>query len=311
MLYISGAMQDKYKTSFPFSCEILDAEDLRLIAAGTDYCMAEFRNGFTSRGEYRRSHCAAEDFVQSDVLYADIDNDGCIEATQFTIEAFDNIFHEYEYFLTTSKSHRKQKDEKPPLDRFHVFFPLDQPVTDRETMKGYLQSLHKHFFGMKVMDSSCIDVARKFYGNPSNEAKHNAGKSIQAIIDQLWRRDQIEAQKVSEFIRGKSISPANSITDPMRQLIIPSLDKAYKLGWFDEYRSWINLAMALKQAGYKIDVWHRYCHTSDDIELAEKKWETLSPDGSLNGMQYLYAIHQKLNFTQIRAKSGGTVERRL
>lgn len=300
MLYISGAMQIRGETGFYSACEILSADDLELIAAGSDYCMAKFKNGFTEKGAYKRGHCAAKEFIQSDVLYADIDNEGCTMDTQFSLEDFKRRFSDYEYFISTSKSHMKPKKDDPPLDRYHVFFPLEYSVTDKIVMKGYLQVLHRHFFGMKTIDPSCIDVARKFFGNPNNKSYHNEGKRIHGIIDRLWN-DEKNKEQEKEVEKNKQ--PFISITDPMRRLMIPSLDKAYKLGWFDEYKSWINLGMALKHAGYDVSVWLRYCHTDEDIDLAEKKWDTLNPDGSLNGMKYLYQIHSKLNFISVQSKS--------
>lgn len=295
-LYISGGLLNAKESSYPYECEIETAEDLRLIAAGTDYCMAKFKDGYTDKGVFTIGHRAARDFIQSDVLYADIDNKVCTATSQYSIEMFKKQFEAFSYFITTSKSHQKGKEGDPPVDRYHVFFPLEYPVEDKFMMKGYLRALHKHVFKMDVIDPSCIDVARKFFGNPNNESWFHEGKSIHQIIHDYWKRDEL--QKVSE---KKETTPI-TMTDPMRNLIIASLDKAYALGWFDDYNHWVNLGIALKQAGYEVGIWLRYCHTSKDVELAERKWETFQPDGSLNGMQYLYSIHAKLAFSRVRPK---------
>lgn len=299
MLYISGGMQDAKESSFPYACEILTAEDLRLIAAGSDYCMAEFADGYTDKGVFKTSHRAARDFIKSDVLYADIDNKGCTANNQYSIEKFKKQFEQFSYFITTSKSHQKGKDGDPPLDRFHVFFPLEHAIEDKNKMKGYLRALHKHAFKMETIDRACIDVARVFYGNPSNESWYHDGKSIHSVIDANWKAD--EKANIAEKNDGQVIV----ITDPMRNLIIGSLDKAYTLGWFDEYSHWINLGIALKQAGFNLRVWLRYCHTLKDVEMAERKWETFHPDGSLNGMQYLYQIHSKLALKKVMGNKIG------
>ncbi len=299
LLYCSGRMQDQYEVSFPIPVEVTDAETLRELAALSDYCMGEFRDGYTQKGRFALAHLAAEDFICSDVLYADIDNDGCSPSTQYTIKDFERDFARWEYYITTSKSHQKSKHDDPPLDRFHVLFPLGQKINQPDRMKSYLRILYRHLFGRQTIDASCIDVARKFYGNPTNESYHHVGESIFNVIDALWSRESKEVLRTDRPRTTGQEEPLIQILCPLKGLVIPSLDKAYKLGWFDEYRQWLNLAVALKQAGFDREVWLRYCHTAEDAELAIKKWDTINPDGSINGMQYLYSIHEKLAFSEV------------
>lgn len=295
-IYLSNKLLDQYETSFPFCHEIKSARELQEIAARSDYCMAEFMDGYTQNGCFKKNHRARIDFLKSDVLYGDIDNDGCSLTNQFSIQDFENKFASYEYYITTSKSHHKQKGDKPPLDRYHVLFPLESEVANRELHKEYLRILHKKLFGLNTIDKNCIDVARMFYGNPNNETYYHFGKSIQSEIKRYYEienRDKPEEQVSEKCIK---------VSEPIKRIIIPSLDEAYRLGWFDDYGHWINLGIALKEADYDVSVWLRYCHTEEDVELAEKKWDTFHPDGSLNGMKYLYQIHQKLNFRKIKTR---------
>jgi hypothetical protein len=301
-LYGSAALQNKFEVSYPVELEINNAKELKEVAAETDYCMAKFRDGYTCNGKFVKAHLCAADFMYSNVLYADIDNDGCTEKNQYSIYAFQRDFAEWEYYITTSKSHQKGKNGNPPLDRYHVLFPLECEVSDAAIMKDYLRTLQYHFFGKDDIDPSCIDVARKFFGNPTNESIYHQGKSIQSVIENYWKIECKKDQQKRNKDKGTYRVDPVTLPDSIKAVIIPSLDKAYSLGWFGEYRNWIILGMALKEAGYDITVWLRYCNSYEDIELAKKKWETFNPDGTLNGMKYLYAIHQKLAFRIISNK---------
>lgn len=283
-------MINDYETSFPYEVDITSAKDLQEGAAISDYCMACFKDGYTEKGVFKTAHKCARDFIFSEVLYADIDNDNCNEQTQYTIKEFQQKFARYEYFITTSKSHQRPKNENPPLDRFHVLFPINK-VDDAEKMRGYLAILNSYFFPEKTMDTSCIDIARKFFGNPNNISYYNPGRSIGIVVDELWNQQNIEkAEKTKEIRRIEIPRPVLAINS-LKDRVIPSVDKAFAAGWFDEYKNWMNVGFAIKDAGFDVSIWHRCCYTEKDRKLATKKWQGMKPNGRINGMQYLWKLH--------------------
>lgn len=284
-VYISGKMIEPFETSFPTAVTIESAADLQATAARSDYVMSAFRDGYTQKGQFKRSHTCIEDYIQSDCLYLDVDNDG---DKLITLKDFARRFGMVEHYITTSKSHGKEKHGRI-ADRFHVLFPLETPITDGKMMKTYLRLLHSHV-GIKISDPACVDVARKFFGNPTNESFHEEGHFF---IDTILRPKYLDFLEKNVQKETLYIPPPSSMMEAIKQSYLESVDKAYRMGWFDGYRSWITIGMALKQAGYPLDAWLSVCHTKTDRDLARTKWDTFHPD-EIAGIKFIRDIHAKL-----------------
>jgi putative DNA primase/helicase len=87
------------------------------------YSPHQFENGVRNSKSYLKSECIIVDF-----------DDG------LTIEEAKNRFKGIYYFLITSKSHQTVKPKKEHLgkvDRFHVIFPLETPITNPNEYVGW------------------------------------------------------------------------------------------------------------------------------------------------------------------------------
>lgn len=271
-LYSSGLYQKEYTSSYPNKHDISSLKDFIQVVGTTDYTFALYKDGWTQKGVFVKNHRCQEDWIKSDVLYADFD-DG------FSIEDFKALFSKYEYYITTSKSHQVLKHGKI-CDRFHAIFPIEE-VHDIKRHKAYLQILHTSFLKKQHLDRACVDSCRFFYANNKTEVFYNPGKGIDGIISKLYDKMPIPQPQ-----------PQPTISSAYNRIILSKIDKAYKYGWFKDYNSWVNLGMALHGAGFDLSVWQKYCDTEKDVKMAEYKWRGFG-NGSL-GKNYLLDICKKI-----------------
>ncbi|MBN1519505.1 MAG: primase C-terminal domain-containing protein [Spirochaetales bacterium] len=164
--YSNSINQPKNKT-YPFETHDL-AE-----AVKHDHVMARFRNNNRS----------IENFISCDCLYGDIDNGETENEEEWiTEDRFNALFHEYDYYLVTSRNHMKDKvDERKTVSarpRFHVYFPLGREVGGVE-LGDLLRKLQSTF---NFFDPKVVDIARLFFGNKDAVIVENKGKSISDLL---------------------------------------------------------------------------------------------------------------------------------
>ena len=272
-LYHSGKYQMAWTTSYPNKSVVKNRDDFVEVVREYDYCFAEFKDGKTQAGQFVKSHRSGKDWIESNCLYADVD-DG-YEISQFMVD-----FNKYEYYLTTSKSHQIFKNGKT-VDRFHVVFPI-HTVDNMNQHKEYLKILHKYFFNMDKLDKACIDSSRFFYANKNTKCFYNDGKSIGNIIHKIWESNPEPKPR-----------PVPKIGSTYNKMIISKIKTAYEHGWFDEYSEWIQLGIAMKASGFELEHWMEFCHTEKDKTDANYKWQGFSEAGSIN-INYLLDICKRV-----------------
>ena len=80
--------------------------------------------------EFTNNYRGKQNFLRSDVLVFDVDNDGQDQNywdnpnNWLSITKFEQLFADYEWLIATSFSHQQEKKERSARDRFHVFMPL-------------------------------------------------------------------------------------------------------------------------------------------------------------------------------------------
>jgi hypothetical protein len=127
-----------------------------------------------SPGTFRDRHRSNANFDSMDLFVADIDG-GC------TIEEAKLILAEFECLIGTSRSHQKQKDEKPPCDRFRVLIPLAEPITSDADFKATWFKFHEL---LPAIDPACKDAARFYYPCTSTTPVRKLSRAGQA---RSWR----------------------------------------------------------------------------------------------------------------------------
>ena len=149
-LYIANCRENQYNTRYPVKREISTLDDLKA-AVDFDQVFAE----------YRDNHRAITDFIRSDCLPFDCDNDHSdAEGDWKTATDVERAFPGVPFYLVYSRHHMRQKGKFGPRPRFHVIFPIDS-ITDREAYRQLKESVIAYF---PYFDTGAKDAARFFFG---------------------------------------------------------------------------------------------------------------------------------------------------
>ena len=142
----------------PYEIDFTEAD--KLLKAKGKWVLAQFENN------YRKS----ENYVQNTINAIAIDVDDGL-----SIEEFKEIAKKYKYYLGTTKSHQKLKNNKI-CDRYRVIFPLETyfnlSVYEYSLM---MSEINRQF----CADQACKDLSRQFRGYPNAEVYlHNEGELL-------------------------------------------------------------------------------------------------------------------------------------
>lgn len=149
-LYTANCRGVKYNTRYPVRREIATLDDLKE-AAKFDQVFAE----------YTDAHRAITDFIRSDCLPFDCDNDHSdVESDWRTATDVEKAFPGVPFYLVYSRHHMKQKGKFGPRPRFHVIFPID-PITNGDAYRQLKESVIAYF---PYFDVGAKDAARFFFG---------------------------------------------------------------------------------------------------------------------------------------------------
>ena len=149
-LYTANCRENPYNTRYPVKREITTLDDLK--------AAVEFDQVFA---EYQNDHRAITDFIRSDCLPFDCDNDHSdIESEWKTAADVERAFPGVPFYLIYSRHHMKQKGKYGPRPRFHVIFPID-PLTDGDAYRQLKESVISYF---PYFDTRAKDAARFFFG---------------------------------------------------------------------------------------------------------------------------------------------------
>ena len=149
-LYTANCRGKAYNTHYPNKHVISSVEDLRE-AVCYDQVFAEYKN----------SHRSIDDFICSDCLPFDCDNDHSEnEADWKTPVDVAEAFTDVPFYVIYSRHHMKEKGKYGPRPRFHVIFPID-PVTSGADYRLLKESVIEY---VPYFDTGAKDAARFFFG---------------------------------------------------------------------------------------------------------------------------------------------------
>lgn len=210
----------------------------------------------------------------TDFYFFDVDNTD--PEKQCSISDFFKIFNDYEFYLTTSKSHNKEKvsdsgKRYPPANRYHVLFPCVETITDSETIRRSIQVFCERY---PFFDTSAGGTKRFFFGYEFAEVFSNGGERLHIEIEQ-----KKESVSLGDF--KPNLPPMDSGFEqfkPNHNDLIESLEKVYSMGGFGDYETWLMAGTALKNSGYSPD---DFAKITDPGVDSLKKWNEL-PDGQID-----------------------------
>ena len=155
---------------YPTKVDLTDEEIARK-AFSRDTVFAEYK------GNYRSN----DNFVRSNVIPFDCDNDHSEDPDDWITE--DDIATAFEgvhYIIHYSRNHLKQKKGRSARPRFHVLFLVDE-ITDREEYTALKQRVHDFF---PYFDEKALDAARFFFGTKDPKVSFHAGEiTLNAFLD--------------------------------------------------------------------------------------------------------------------------------
>lgn len=162
-LYKCAYRVNKHNAYYPQRVKVSSAEDLRGVVMN-DHVAATYRN----------NHRFIDDFIKSDCIMLDLDNDHSDDPVDWkTPDDVAAIFPGVEFYVVESRSHMKVKDGKAARPKHHYYFPINT-VTDIEEyrrLKEWILSIFPYF------DRNAKDVARMFYGVENPRGYHYGGET--------------------------------------------------------------------------------------------------------------------------------------
>ena len=177
--------------SYPNRVTVVTPEQLQE-AVKKDHVCAEFK------GNYR----SVENFIRSDVIVMDIDNDHTDEPMEWiTPEKLEELFPNVEYLLAPSRHHLLDKEGKSARPRYHMCFPVSE-ITDAgryANLKKAIQSVYSFF------DGNVLDAARFIFGAECDEVIYHDGWVT--VDEEVDVSDVEEEDFDSEMSGGKSTGP--------------------------------------------------------------------------------------------------------
>ena len=156
-LYSSSYTGNPGNCSYPNKHIITDLETLKA-AVSHDYVCAEYKNNYRN----------GENFLGTDCLPVDCDNDHSENPNDWVmpadvLDAFPGVTVAIHY----SRSHMREKNGKAARPKFHVLFPISR-MTDAvaySNMKRLVNTVFPYF------DTNALDAARFFFGTTNTEVE--------------------------------------------------------------------------------------------------------------------------------------------
>ena len=149
-LYSANCTGQANNCLYPHPTVVTDEAALAA-AVGRDYVCAEYLNNYRTN----------DNFIGSDCLPVDCDNDHSEDSAEWVTPAdVQTAFPGITFAVHYSRSHMREKNGKPARPKFHVLFPINHiadPAAYSE-MKKLVNTIFPYF------DTKALDAARFFYG---------------------------------------------------------------------------------------------------------------------------------------------------
>lgn len=191
-IYISDSQQNPNNCLYPHEVQV----DATLKDTGMfekDYVCVAYK------GNYRSN----ENFIETDCLSLDLDNDHSNDPTQWiTPEDVFQRFAGVEIAIHYSRNHMKQKGEKSPRPRFHVLMHISKCVDAKEysDLKRRVNEIFPFF------DRQALDAARFFFGTPNPKVELSNGTMTLNDFLEEEEFDQAFDKRIGEGSRNSTMS---------------------------------------------------------------------------------------------------------
>lgn len=204
--------------------DVDNVEELSYYALNAHIALATFGNiefnPLWTQNEYIVNACSG-----STQMWKYLSN---VEQTQFLSFDFDSGKHRssdihidlegYNHVILGSKNHLKDKgDGKGPIERFHIFIPTIQRITDCGLYKYIIQTISKvaHW----EIDKACMEASHYYFKHSQELFVTSNGKDMDITRFVEHKEKEEDDKKQKEFYRRKlrAVSPPTSAMDIFRK----------------------------------------------------------------------------------------------
>lgn len=163
-LYYNNIREKKNNVKYPFKQEIHTLEDLKGVVC-YDHVGAKYRN----------DHRINENFIQTNCVMFDLDNSETENPNEWKKpDDIQMFFPDVPFYVSYSRNHMKQKGDKAPRPKFHVYFP-DVTINNSNDYKQLKEKVCAYF---PAFDANAKDSARFFYGVENPKVEYYDGKIL-------------------------------------------------------------------------------------------------------------------------------------
>lgn len=149
--------------------------------------------------EYENNYRSADNFIKSDVIAMDCDNDHSENPAEWiTPEVLEEFMPDVSYAIAPSRNNMLPKDGKTARPKFHVYFSIDL-VADADTYANLKKAIYAQF---PFFDDNALDAARFIYGADASDVIWHEGWL--SVLDVLEDVDE----DFDEAMSNHSIIPA-------------------------------------------------------------------------------------------------------
>ena len=200
-IFAANCIGQAANCSYPNKVTVVTPEQLRE-AVKADHVCAEYKGNYRGIGN----------FIRSDVIVMDIDNDHSEEPTEWiTAEKLGEIFPDMEYMLASSRHHLLPKEGKSARPRYHIYFPISE-ITDAEMYGNLKKALQKEY---SFFDGNALDVARFIFGADCEEVLvHDGWMTIDEEIDvgQAAEEEDFDSENSESAFGGQILEGSRNNT---------------------------------------------------------------------------------------------------
>lgn len=193
-LYTANSVGNSKTSVFPTKAVVTDKVSFQH-AVQYDHVTAEYKNN------YRKG----DNFIQSDVIPLDCDNDHSDNPSDW-VTSLDVAmeFPDVAFAVSYSRNHNKVKGDKVARPRFHVYFPIS-PVTDKDEYVNLKQQINEVF---PYFDDNAMDAARLLFGTSNTDVEiYEGSKRItDTLSEDLFTDWENSLSEIGEGSRNSTMS---------------------------------------------------------------------------------------------------------
>ncbi|MBQ6343939.1 MAG: primase C-terminal domain-containing protein [Anaerolineaceae bacterium] len=130
---------------------------------------------------YRDNHRSKQDFIRSNVVVMDCDNDHSDDQNNWiTYHNIEEFFNTVSFVFVPSRHNMKVKDGKSARPRFHLYFPIPDREDEAEysALKNRIAAIFPYF------DTNALDSGRFIFGSDQGKIEWHVGEeTVDSFVD--------------------------------------------------------------------------------------------------------------------------------